>query len=135
MLLCARRRNPDPILVIQPRPRRVQPYRKPAALHAAPCFSSEPSAPPPPSINICQPGGHVVLVHGERPDGLLEHMYAPIRRTIASAVSAVAGANGCQLHVFFGPESKLGQLYGEEGASALNFRHVEFQVAERWRGC
>ena len=77
-------------------------YRKPAALHAAPCFSSEPSAPPPPSINICQPGGHVVLVHGERPDGLLEHMYAPIRRTIASAVSAVAGANGCQLHVFFG---------------------------------
>ena len=77
-------------------------YRKPAALHAAPCFSSEPSAPPPPSINICQPGGHVVLVHGERPDGLLEHMYAPIRRTIASAVNAVAGVNGCQLHVFFG---------------------------------
>ena len=75
-------------------------FRKPAALHAAPCFSSAPSPSPPPSINICQPGGHVVLVQGERSDGLLEHMYAPVRRTIASAVSAVADANGCQLHVF-----------------------------------
>ena len=75
-------------------------FRKPAALHAAPCFSSAPSPSPPPSINICQPGGHVVLVQGERIDRLLEHMYAPVRRTIASAVSAVADANGCQLHVF-----------------------------------
>jgi hypothetical protein len=75
-------------------------YRKPAALHAAPCFSSALSPPPPPSINICQPGGHVVLVQGERSDGLLEHMYAPVRRTIANAVNAVADANGCQLHVF-----------------------------------
>ena len=76
-------------------------YRKPSALHAAPCFTSVQSpSPPPPGINICQRGGHVVLVQGERPDGRLEYMYAPVRRTIASAVNAVADANSCQLHVF-----------------------------------